>query len=1512
VEFGLLGPLTVVEGDSDLTPARPKQRALLTLLLLRRGEVVPGAQLIEALWGHEPPGTAQTALHGHVSSLRKLLGAERIRTRPPGYTLLASPDEVDVARFESLIAEAREHDDPGERSARLRDALSLWRGEPLADLGGERSAEREIARLEELRLAALEERIDAELTLGRHHELVPELEPLVAEHVFRERLRGQLMLALYRCGRQADALHVFQSGRRALVEELGIEPGPALQQLELQILRHDPSLELPAVWAAAPTPAPVRYARSGVLNIACQVTGDGPIDLVLVSGFISHLEKDWEEPRHARFLDRLGSNARLIRFDKRGTGLSDRPPGVPDLETRMDDVRAVMDAVDSRRAVLFGYSEGAPMAILFAATYPERTRGLVLYGAYAKRLDPDDDYPWAPTRETRAAYIDRLERDWGFESDMKMMCPSADDATARWWGERCRAAASPGAVKALNEMNSLIDVRALLPAIRVPTLVVHRGTDYDVRVDEGRYIAERIPGARFVELPGADHFVGVDPDQILDVVEPFLAECGATGGPAEDDRVLVTLVATELAATFPERRREDELARHRGRELQGAVAAFDGPARAVRYATAITGAARALGLDARAGVHTGEVEIAGGRARGAAVDVAAAAAAAAAPGEVLVTQTVTDLVAGSGLKFADRGMTAGERRLLAAVDPGRDALLVGRAEELERLAGALRQARGSTVLIAGEAGIGKTRLVSEVAARARSAGFQVLVGRCLDLVGTELAYQPFVEALRPLARELPFAAGGSQLRVFEETLALLDRLAPVLLVLEDLHWADASTLDLVAYLAHNLDERRVLLAATYRADEPVSAERMHRLAETVSRSRAALRLELGPLTPDELTELFAARAGEPPPPAVAEAIVARSEGNPFFAEELLAAAGDESGELPRGVRDLLLRRVARLDPRTLGVVRLASAAGRDVGYPLLRAAAELPEREVHEALRHAADHGVLIPDQGRFRFRHALLAEAIYSTLLPGEREEVHARLADELARSDPPAAAAELAPHWAAAGRAREALAASIAAAREAEAVFGLAEALAHLERALALWADVPDAQQLVGLDRAELASWAAERAVLTGAAPRAVSLGRQAIALAGVEDPVRSGLLHARLGRHLLLANRRDAAVAAFERAEELVPAEPPSAERAQVLAALGHVLMLIWRHDESRAICEQALELARAVGHRAAEARTLVALGVDLVYLGQSDEGLDTMRQSLRLAEEPEELFRAYTCLTDALTIMGRPRESARLAAEGVDVVRRYGIELGALVANWVEALVAAGEWEEADRVSAAALRAITANRPHHTFETSAQLEVGRGDFDAARKHLEAALATVREDDRSSLCYDPVVVDLALWERRWTDADEAVQHSLARAQSRDAALYRVQLCAQGLRAQAELAHPDRGRLRELLAAARQAADEAAAVTANAAGWLALAEAEHARACGEPRPSLWSAAAAAWERLERPPVAAYCQWREAEALAATGADATVPLRASYAVAERIGARPLLRELELLAGRAQLELAHG
>jgi len=861
-------------------------------------------------------------------------------------------------------------------------------------------------------------------------------------------------------------------------------------------------------------------------------------------------------------------------------------------------------------------------------------------------------------------------------------------------------------------------------------------------------------------------------------------------------------------------------------------------------------------------------------------------------------------------------------------------VFVGRAGELGRLERALEAARagsGSAALVAGEAGIGKTRLASELAARARDAGVEVLLGRAIDLVGTELPYQPLVEALRPLGPfpEADGQAAGSQLRVFQETAALLfDRAAtaPLLLVLEDLHWADTSSLDLVVFLAHNLHDRRVLLLATYRADELSSAERVRRLAGGVRRSGSALLLELGPLGHEEVAALLVARAETLPPAALTDAIVARAEGNPFYAEELLAAA-DQGGTLPRGLRDLLLQRTARLEAPTQDLLRLAAASGRDVGYPLLRSLAALPEPALRESLRRAVEHGVLVAEQasGGFRFRHALLAEAVYATILPGEREELHARLARELARGG--AAAAELAPHWAAAGRGAEALAASVEAARQAEAVFGLAEAHAHLERALALWPTVPGAAELVRLDLAGLCSWAAELAGQTGAAPRSVELARRAVELAGEQDPARAALLHERLGVYLYATGADEAGLATLQRGVELVPAEPPSPARARALAAYGTGLHMAWRHDESLAVSEQALALALAVGEDTAALRALTEVGSNLAYLGHGDEGLARLWQALRLAEEqgdPVALQRVYISLTDVLTMLGRPRESARLGATGLEVLRPYGAETTVLASNHIEALLATGDWDQADRASAAALRAITASYPYMLLMIRAELEIGRGDFDAARAHLEAAPATLREDRGLGL-YDGSLAELALWEGRWADADQAVQDGLGRARARSAAQIRVQLCAKGLRAQAELAalaraRRDGGAVRDrldrahgLLATARGAAAEAAAITPNAAGWHALAEAEHERALGAARSGAWSGAAETWERLERPPLAAYCRWRQAEALVAAGAsraEAAGPLREAHAVAARIRAAPLAGQLELLAQRARLELA--
>ncbi len=863
------------------------------------------------------------------------------------------------------------------------------------------------------------------------------------------------------------------------------------------------------------------------------------------------------------------------------------------------------------------------------------------------------------------------------------------------------------------------------------------------------------------------------------------------------------------------------------------------------------------------------------------------------------------------------------------------AAFVGRARELWELQRVLADAQagtGATVLVAGEAGIGKTRLASELANRARAAGFDVLLGRSIDLVGTELPYQPFVEALRPLGE--PWRGDGrtpgSQLRVFEETLALLTERAasaPVLLVLEDLHWADTSTLDLVVYLAHNLGDRQILLLATYRVDEPGSAERVRRLADGVRRSGSGVVLELGPLEDDELAALLAARADEALPAGLTNTIVSRSEGNPFFAEELLAAAGADSGELPIRLRDLLLQRIGRLDPPTQSLLRLAAAAGRDVGHALLSALAARPKHDVRESLREAVEQRILVADQatGSFRFRHALLAEAIYATVLPGEREELHARLAMELERVG--AASAELAHHWAAAGRVDEALVASIEAAREVEAVFGLTEALGHLERALTLWERVADASERTGVGLSELCSWTAELASTIGLAPRAVVLQRQAIELFGHTDPARAALLYLRLSRYLYECGKDDAGLAARERAVELVPAQPPSAERAEVLSGLASGLRLAWRFEESLAVGEEALAVARAVGARQAEFRALDVVGSDLVYLGRPDEGLAIVQQVLELAEasgDPLELRQAYVALTDVYTMLGRPREAAWLGAMGLEAMRRYGVENTVLEANYIEALHAIGEWALADEASTAAIRAITANYPYMLLGLRAYLEIGRGQFDDARMHLDAAEETLRPD-RGLGSFDVVAAELALWEHRWAAAEAAVRDGLRQANVRQAAQLRVWFCAIGLRAHAELAalararrdtDANRGwlaRAGELIVVARRAAEEASAITPNAGGWLALAEAEYERVRGSNPPELWSEAAAAWDRLERPPLAAYSRWREAEALVAAGAsrtEASVPLREAHAVAAGLKAKPLLHELELLAERARLDLA--
>jgi DNA-binding CsgD family transcriptional regulator/tetratricopeptide (TPR) repeat protein len=708
---------------------------------------------------------------------------------------------------------------------------------------------------------------------------------------------------------------------------------------------------------------------------------------------------------------------------------------------------------------------------------------------------------------------------------------------------------------------------------------------------------------------------------------------------------------------------------------------------------------------------------------------------------------------------------------------------------------------------------------------------------------------------------------------------------------------------------------RFVLACTYRTDELHRGHPLRGWLAELHRAGVVERLELGPLGRDELRELLEQRTGGPVDAALVDRVHARSEGNPFFADELLAAA-EEGAELPATVRDVLLARVERRAPAAQEVLRAAAVGGRRIDDGLLDTVCTVPAGDRRDALRELLAYHLLEPDGDGYAFRHALLREAVYDELLPGERAELHTAYATALTErpqlaADPAALAGALAHHWSAAHDVPRALAASVQAGDAASERWTFSEAQRHYERALALWDGVPDAEERTGVDHLTLSRRAAEAANLAGEHVRAAALTRAAIARAA---PERTGLLWERLGRYLWAAGDTDDALAAYEQALALVPAEPPSPARARVLAAHGQALMLLARFDDARERCEEAMAIARAVGARAEEGHARNTLGCALAFLGEPDAAVAHLRAALEIAEavgDLDDLGRAYQNLTDVLGgPLNRLEEAAEVALAGRAFADRSGIgrDYGVSIdTNAATILISAGRWDEAEEV----LRCAEDRGPLDMAALDlhlcrAGLDVARGRAATAERHLAAARRlianTLDPQYRSVLCAREA--ELALWTGRPGDAHAIVARGLEGATD---PWFVAPLLWIGAWAAADAgADPE-----PLAARARELSAGGPSVAQVSRAYARLALAETRRAAGaDPEP--WAAAAREWAALGHRFPEAYARWREAEALLARrfarrGAEA---LAAAHAGASALGAAPLVAEIELLARRARVGLA--
>ena len=911
---------------------------------------------------------------------------------------------------------------------------------------------------------------------------------------------------------------------------------------------------------------------------------------------------------------------------------------------------------------------------------------------------------------------------------------------------------------------------------------------------------------------------------------------------------------------------------------------------------------------------------------------------------------------------------------------------VGRADQLERLGMALTHAAGgqpSVRLVSGEAGIGKTRLVGEFLVHARATGATVLVGDCVQLGGTGLSYAPIVGALRPVIRsatperidelvghgrhelaalfpdlgppprgvgrrEASQDASAAQARLFEIVFGMLRRLAdeaPLVVVLEDIHWADASTRDLVRFVVRNLTDERLLIVATYRSDELHRRHPLRPFLAELQRLEHVGGVELAAFGASELEDQLRGIMGEPPAPSLVEAVLERSGGNPFFTEELMAA-GERGVALPRSLRDTLEERIRQLGPDAQHIVRVASVGGARVGHRLLAEVVALQGERVTEAIRELVEHHLLVPtspdETPGYAFRHALVQEAVYEGLLPSERTDLHASYARAIdaqaahAPGDQAAVAAQAAHHWLLAHDLEHALPAAAAAGRAAAAAFAFAEARTFFERALELWPQVAGDAIPRDLDRIAIIEEAAEAAAQSGDPRRSIDLIGSALAeLDARADPMRAGVLQHRLAWYLNESGDWRAGVGAFERAASLVPIDPPTPERAHVLADLAHSLMVRSRFGDSLALGEAALAISRAVGARTAEARALNVIGLDLACRSDLERGVPILREGHELALElgdPVAIFLTAVGLGWAYDETAQHVAAVDLARATLERIRVLGASArfgGQLASKEARALYELGRWDEARELIDRTLDAGTTRYAiRWLLSNRLRLRAGTGELEEAR----ADLATYEALGEKVIGPDPDLLnarraELAIVAAEPIAARRLVRESLARIVEPELDTDARMLALIGLRAEtaeadAARAAGDQERVRVAVASATELAErieqQVRRVTEITSRVPDVIEADRrlalallSRTRGEYDPDAWAEAVDGRRRLGRPYEIARALLNSAivDVALKRRDDAAAAMAEAHPISVNLGATPLRLRIESLARRARIGL---